>query len=90
MSLTRRAALVLGFGATVLTTSVAFAATHTAFTQTSFDAANAAGKPILVEVTAPWCPTCKAQAPIWRTERSSQVQRPAGLQSRLRHAKRRA
>jgi thiol-disulfide isomerase/thioredoxin len=22
------------------------------------------GKPILIEVTAPWCPTCKAQKPI--------------------------
>lgn len=26
--------------------------------------AQKAGKPILVEITAPWCPTCKAQAPI--------------------------
>jgi thiol-disulfide isomerase/thioredoxin len=30
----------------------------------AFDAAQAAGRPILVEVSAPWCPTCKAQAPI--------------------------
>lgn len=34
------------------------------FDANAFDAAQAAGKPILVEVTAPWCPTCKAQAPI--------------------------
>src|SRR5688500_15525821 len=34
------------------------------FDQAAFDAAQAAGKPILVEVTAPWCPVCKAQAPI--------------------------
>ncbi len=34
------------------------------FDQKAFDAAQAAGKPILVEVTAPWCPVCKAQAPI--------------------------
>ena len=34
------------------------------FTQAAFDAAKAAGKPILVEVTAPWCPTCRAQQPI--------------------------
>ena len=30
----------------------------------SFAAAQAAGKPILVEIHATWCPTCKAQAPI--------------------------
>ena len=34
------------------------------FDQKLFDAAQAAGKPILVEVSAPWCPVCKAQAPI--------------------------
>ena len=44
--------------------SIASAADKTPFDQTAFDAAQAAGKPILVEVTAPWCPTCKAQAPI--------------------------
>ena len=27
----------------------------------AFKAAQAAGKPILVDVFAPWCPTCKAQ-----------------------------
>ena len=36
----------------------------TPFTQAAFEAAQHAGKPILVEVTAPWCPACKAQAPI--------------------------
>jgi thiol-disulfide isomerase/thioredoxin len=34
------------------------------FDGSAFDAAQAAGKSILVEVTAPWCPTCKAQKPI--------------------------
>jgi thioredoxin 1 len=34
------------------------------FTQKDFEAAQAAGKPILVHITAPWCPTCKAQKPI--------------------------
>ena len=29
-----------------------------------FAAAQAAGKPILVEIHATWCPICKAQAPI--------------------------
>lgn len=35
-----------------------------AFTPAAFEAAQKAGGPILVEVTAPWCPTCKAQKPI--------------------------
>jgi thioredoxin 1 len=34
------------------------------FDQKAFDAAQAAGRPILIEVSAPWCPVCKAQAPI--------------------------
>jgi thioredoxin 1 len=34
------------------------------FDAQAFEAAQAAGKPILVEVHAPWCPICKAQAPI--------------------------
>lgn len=55
-ALTAVAALSLGL--------IASAATKIPFDQKAFDAAQAAGKPILVEVTAPWCPTCKAQAPI--------------------------
>lgn len=34
------------------------------FDAKAFEAAQAAGKPILVEISAPWCPTCKAQKPI--------------------------
>jgi thioredoxin len=34
------------------------------FTPQAFDSAQKAGKPILVEVHAVWCPTCKAQIPI--------------------------
>ncbi len=41
--------------------SVALPAEHMAFTQQAFDDAQKAGKPILVEITASWCPTCKAQ-----------------------------
>jgi thiol-disulfide isomerase/thioredoxin len=32
--------------------------------EAAFDAAKAAGKPILLEIHAVWCPTCKAQVPI--------------------------
>ena len=40
------------------------AATEAPFTQAAFAAAQKDGKPILVDITAPWCPTCKAQRPI--------------------------
>jgi len=49
----------------------------TPFTQQAFDAARAAGKPVLVDITASWCPTCKAQRPI--IERLSADPRFAGL-----------
>lgn len=47
-----------------LNPSVARAATEAPFTQAAFIAAQQAGKPILMHVTAPWCPTCAAQKPI--------------------------
>lgn len=50
------AALVIG---PLLTT--AFAGSSAPYTPEAFKAAQAAGKPILVEVHADWCPTCKAQ-----------------------------
>lgn len=47
---------------------VAFGVVHAAevkpFDQKTFDALQAAGKPILVHVYADWCPTCKQQTPI--------------------------
>lgn len=36
-------------------------AQSTKFTPDVLAAAKASGKPVLVEVSAPWCPTCKAQ-----------------------------
>lgn len=42
----------------------AWAATQVPFTQAAFDAAKAAGKPILVAVHADWCPICTKQKPI--------------------------
>lgn len=34
------------------------------FSQQDFDSLAQAGKPVIVDVSAPWCPTCKAQKPI--------------------------
>ena len=60
----------LGF-AMLLAATGANAAT---FDGKSFRDAQAAGKTILVEVTAPWCPTCKAQRP---TLESIRKERPS-------------
>jgi thioredoxin 1 len=64
MSLSRRAvvSVVLGLGAALALPAVALQGTK--FTPAVFATAQKAGKPVLVEVGAPWCPTCKAQAPI--------------------------
>ena len=45
-------------------TSSAAAAEFRPFSTNDFAAAQAAGKPILVDVAASWCPICKAQKPI--------------------------
>ena len=55
-----RLALALFAAAALVSTPLSAAELH-AYTPKAFDAAQAAGKPILVEVHAPWCPTCKAQ-----------------------------
>lgn len=33
------------------------------FSEKAFSEAQAAGKPVLIDVTAPWCPTCRQQKP---------------------------
>ena len=40
------------------------AATEAPFTQQAFATAQHDGKPILVDISAPWCPTCAKQRPI--------------------------
>ena len=42
----------------------AWAATEAPFTQPAFAAAQQQDKPILVDITASWCPTCAKQRPI--------------------------
>lgn len=37
---------------------------RSAFDQKAFAAAQAQGKSILIDISAPWCPTCRAQKPI--------------------------
>jgi thiol-disulfide isomerase/thioredoxin len=34
------------------------------FDEKTFAAAQSQGKPILIDISAPWCPTCQAQKPI--------------------------
>lgn len=47
----------------VLAAGAAHAAPIQPFTTAALQAAQAAGRPILVDVHADWCPTCRAQAP---------------------------
>ncbi len=54
----------LALGATLAVSPLAAAMSPQTYSQQSFQAAQAAGKPILLHITAPWCPTCKAQKPI--------------------------
>ncbi len=63
MSNLNRAIFPLAFAACLIA-SLATAGGRAPFTQAAFEAAQKAGAPILVDITAPWCPTCKAQAPI--------------------------
>jgi thiol-disulfide isomerase/thioredoxin len=49
---------------TLAASSYAFAAEKADYSPAAFDAAQKAGKSILIEIHAPWCPTCRAQKPI--------------------------
>jgi thioredoxin len=63
MSYSRRTVLSLALTGCLIG-GLAMAGEASSFTASAFEAAQKAGKPILVEITAPWCPTCRAQAPI--------------------------
>lgn len=45
-------------------TSLAMAGEIRPFSQRDFDKLTAAGKPVVLDIAASWCPTCKAQKPI--------------------------
>lgn len=64
MTIVRRAFILIAAVWTV--SGVAVAAEFRNFDQAAFEQAQAEGRPILVEVFAPWCPTCRAQSPIVR------------------------
>lgn len=44
--------------------SLAMAGDIKPFNQQDFDTLTAAGKPVVLDISATWCPTCKAQKPI--------------------------
>lgn len=50
--------------ATALAIGPAALALASGFDRTAFDTARAAGRTVVVEVHADWCPTCRAQAPV--------------------------
>lgn len=67
MVITRRflnGALIAGALAVVAPLAPSWANSAVPFSADAFKAAQAAGSPILVEIHASWCPTCKAQNPI--------------------------
>jgi thioredoxin 1 len=55
---------VAALGVLALVSQLVAAAVPKAFTQQEFDSLSRSGKPVIVDVSAVWCPTCKAQKPI--------------------------
>ena len=66
--------IMFAVAALFLSASLAQAAETRPFTQAAFDAAQAQGAPILVDVHAWWCPICAKQAPtIKKLQASSEL-----------------
>ncbi len=59
-----RRSILIAAAAGVAAWAPAFAAAPQTFDAQAFEAAQRAGRPILIAVNASWCPTCKAQRPI--------------------------
>ena len=62
MTFSRRSLLIASL--TLAGTLPALALQGAKFSAATLKEAQKSGKPVLVEVGAPWCPTCKAQQPI--------------------------
>ena len=62
--ITRRLLLAGSAGLFALAPRYAFAGSTVPFDAAAFEAAQKSGKPAIVEISAPWCPVCKAQKPI--------------------------
>lgn len=62
--MTTRRILLAAFAVGPLLIGTAAGAAEMRYTPAAFEAAQKAGKPILVHITAPWCTTCAAQKPI--------------------------
>jgi thioredoxin 1 len=61
-SFSRTLSRTIGAGALLIATATAaFAIEFKPYDEETFKAAQAAGRQSVVHVTAPWCPTCKAQ-----------------------------
>ncbi len=56
--------LLVTIAITVFSTQLASAAEMKRFDQASFKAAQSDNRPIVVDITATWCPTCAVQKPI--------------------------
>ena len=86
--LPRRSILVAAFAAGTLAIVPALAQTAPAFDAKAFADAQKAGKPILIAIHAPWCPTCKAQAPILGELRADPGSRTSLISSSISTARR--
>jgi thioredoxin 1 len=59
-----RRTLIASLAVAALAPTFAFAGAATTYSDAAFKAAQKAGKSIFIDISASWCPTCKAQAPI--------------------------
>jgi thiol-disulfide isomerase/thioredoxin len=64
MKLSRRTFGSTAFAAIALLSCLPAQAGGEKYTDAAFEAAQKAGKPILVDISAAWCPVCRVQAPI--------------------------